>query len=95
MKQPAKKTNDKNSLVRMSLTSDDIKTLYLSNEKYVREVIDVCANMSEKDRLIILTVANTLAIMSPDKEPPPKSPVRHRQPNVRADTTSVYLHGVA
>jgi hypothetical protein len=95
MKRPAKKVNDGNDCVRMGLTSDDIKTLYYSNEKYVREMIEVCAQMAEKERLIMLSIAKTLAIITPDTEEVVKPAVTHRKRDLRDSDHMTYLHGVA
>lgn len=95
MKRPAKKVTDSNDCVRMGLTSDDIKTLYYSNEKYVREMIEVCAQMAEKERLIMLSIAKTLAVISPAAEETIKPVVTHRKRDLRDSEHMTYLHGVA
>lgn len=86
---------DETECVRMGLSSQDIKTLYYSNEKYVREMIEVCANMAERERLIILSIARTLAVIMPEAEETPKPVMHHRKRDLRDGDHAVFLHGVA
>lgn len=86
---------DEAECVRMGLTSEDIKTLYYSNEKYVREMIEVCAHMAERERLIVLSIAKTLAVIMPDAEETPKTVLHHRKRDLRDADHAIFLHGIA